>query len=557
MPISPTVVRVETWVSSPLKTSPSGVRTWASRVSRPPAMCQLLVALGLLRALVALLGLLLLAFVLRLLLFGLGLSAVAAGVLDHLVDRALHVEGLLGQVVVLAVEDLAEAADRLPDRDVHAVAAGELLRDEERLREETLDLAGAVDGQTVLVRQLLDPEDGDDVLELPVALEDLLDLGGGAVVILAQDLGLEDRGRRVKRVDGRIDPLLGDLPRQSRRRVQVREHRRRRRVREVVRGDVDRLDRRHRALLGRGDPLLELAHLGLERRLVADSGGHPTQQRRHLGARLDEPEDVVDEEQHVLAALLAEVLGHRQARERHAKARARRLVHLPEDEHGALEDAGFLHLQPQVVALAGALSDATEGRAALVLLRDVADQLLDQDRLADARAPEQTDLAALRVRRKKVDHLDAGLQDLLGRGQILDLRRRPVDRPAGDVRDLLALVDRLAEEVEDATERLVADRDGDGPAGVDDLVAAAKAVGRVHRHRLEAIVAQMLLDLEHEVESLAPLALGNLDLERVVDLGQILVGEGDVDDHAGHLLDGPYSLPVSVVLSHSSPFQSR
>src|SRR5213078_3760431 len=94
-------------------------------------------------------------------------------------------------------------------------------------------------------------------------------------------------------------------------------------------------------------------------------------------------------------------------------------------------------------------------------------------------------------------------------------------------------------------------------AGVDDLIAAAKAVGRVHRHRLEAIVAQMLLDLEHEVESLAPLALGNLDLERVVDLGQILVGEGDADDHAGHLLDGPYSLPVSVVLSHSSPFQSR
>jgi hypothetical protein len=53
--------------------------------------------------------------------------------LDHLVDRSLHVEGLLGQVVVLSVEDLAETANRLGDRDVDAVAARERLRDEERL----------------------------------------------------------------------------------------------------------------------------------------------------------------------------------------------------------------------------------------------------------------------------------------------------------------------------------------------------------------------------------------------------------------------------------------
>ena len=43
-----------------------------------------------------------------------------SGVLDDLVDRALHVEGALGQVVVLAVEDLAEPAHRLVDRHVLA-----------------------------------------------------------------------------------------------------------------------------------------------------------------------------------------------------------------------------------------------------------------------------------------------------------------------------------------------------------------------------------------------------------------------------------------------------
>ena len=196
-----------------------------------------------------------------------------------------------------------------------------------------------------------------------------------------------------------------------------------------------------------------LAHLGLQRRLVADRGGHPAEQRRDLGARLDEAEDVVDEEQHVLAALLAEVLGHGQAGERDAQAGAGRLVHLAEDQHRLVDDAGLLHLEPEVVALAGALADAAEGREALVLLGDVADQLLDQDGLADAGAAEQADLAALRVGGEQVDDLDPGLEDLLGRGEVLDLGRRPVDRPALLALDRAALVDRLAEQVEDAAER--------------------------------------------------------------------------------------------------------
>jgi peptide chain release factor 1 len=65
-------------------------------------------------------------------------------------------------------------------------------------------------------------------------------------------------------------------------------------------------------------PLLQLPHLGRERRLVADRARHPAEQRRHLGARLDEAEDVVDEEEDVLA-LVAEVLRHRQAREADAQ----------------------------------------------------------------------------------------------------------------------------------------------------------------------------------------------------------------------------------------------
>jgi hypothetical protein len=51
--------------------------------------------------------------------------------------------------------------------------------------------------------------------------------------------------------------------------------------------------------LRRGDALLQLTHLRGQRRLVAHGAGHAAEQRRHLGARLREAEDVVDEEQHV------------------------------------------------------------------------------------------------------------------------------------------------------------------------------------------------------------------------------------------------------------------
>src|SRR5215204_7450570 len=86
---------------------------------------------------------------------------------------------------------------------------------------------------------------------------------------------------------------------------------------------------------------------------------------------------------------------------------------------------------------------------AAVLLREVVDQLLDDHRLADAGAAEQADLAALRVGREQVDDLDAGLEHLRGRRELLDRRSVAVDRPALDVGvELVALVDRLAQQVE-------------------------------------------------------------------------------------------------------------
>src|ERR687887_396870 len=547
-PISPSAPGTTSISTSPSNAAPSGVtrETLNVRSAKTYDLRDRGFRLGL--------GLRLgLAFLGFLSLFGL-LAGKLLRLLDGLLDRADHVEGLLGKVVVLALDDLLEALDRVLEFHVAALLARELLGHEVRLREEALDPAGTRDDDLVLVRELVDPEDGDDVLEVLVALQDLLDARRRLVVLVGDDPGLERAGVRLERIDRRVDPLLDDRTVEDRGRVQVRERVGRRRIGEVVRRHVDRLHRGDRARTRRCDALLQLAHLGRERRLVAHRARHPAEQRRHLRARLDEAEDVVDEEQHVLA-LIAEELRHRQAGEADAQSCARRLVHLAVDERDARQHARLLHLEPHVVALARALADAAEDRDALVLARDVVDQLLDEDGLADPRAAEQADLAALHVGRDQVDDLEAGLEDLGCRAEVLEVGRIAVDRPAVVRLDLLLdVVDRVAEHVEDAAEGRLADRHRDRRAGVDDVDAARDAVGRVHGHGADTVVAEMLLYLGDQVDRRAAVALGDLDPERGVDLGQV-AGEHGVDDDAldlEHLADVAGAV-CRLVVSHCSP----
>src|SRR6476646_10189913 len=67
------------------------------------------------------------------------LTALRLG--DDFVYRAHHVEILLRDGVVLSFGDFPEPADRIRDCDVLAFETGELLCDEERLRQEFLNLS--------------------------------------------------------------------------------------------------------------------------------------------------------------------------------------------------------------------------------------------------------------------------------------------------------------------------------------------------------------------------------------------------------------------------------
>ena len=135
-------------------------------------------------------------------------------------------------------------------------------------------------------------------------------------------------------------------------------------------------------------------------------------------AHLGEAENVVDEEEHVLALDVTEVLGDGQRRQRNTRAGAGGLVHLAVHERGLgaalqLDDTRVHHLVVEIVALAGALADAGEHGEATVRLGNVVDQLHDDDGLADAGTTEEANLATLGIRLNEVNHLNAGGKNLL------------------------------------------------------------------------------------------------------------------------------------------------
>ena len=184
---------------------------------------------------------------------------------------------------------------------------------------------------------------------------------------------------------------------------------------------------------------------------------------------------------------------------------------------------------PQVVALAGALADAGEHGDALVLGADVADQLLDDDRLARARTAVRAHLAAPGERRDKVHHLHAHLEHLdLGR-LLVELGRVAVNRPVLRRLDLLEVVYRVPEGIEQPAQGRVSDRDGDGAAGVLGLGPAFEAVGRPQGETSHPVVADVLLHLQNEFFAV------DLSLHRIEDRGHLPGGKLHVHDGADYL----------------------
>ena len=155
-------------------------------------------------------------------------------------------------------------------------------------------------------------------------------------------------------------------------------------------------------------------------------------------------------------------------------------------------------LDPQVVALTGALTHAGEHRRATEVAGDPVDHLLNQHRLAHTRTTEQRDLAAAHVRGQQVDDLQSRLKHLGAGFELVEGGRLAVNRPAVEVFSVAFLVEAVAEGVEDVALDTVADRHRNRGAGVDDLDAAHQPVGGLHRDRAHQVVAKVQRDFQRQ-----------------------------------------------------------
>ena len=152
-----------------------------------------------------------------------------------------------------------------------------------------------------------------------------------------------------------------------------------------------------------------------------------------------------------------------------------------------------------------------------MVLGHVVDQFLNDDGLAHAGAAEQADLAALQKRLDQVDDLDAGLEHLLVRRLLVKQRSRPMNGHALGFADGPQFVHRLANHVDHAAQRLLAHGHANRSALVDSLHAAHHAVGRFHRHRAHAALAQVLLDFENHVDGRGDVEAVARDAQRLVN----------------------------------------
>merc|ERR1712112_817542 len=300
---------------------------------------------------------------------------------------------------------------------------------------------------------------------------------GNSVVLSSDDVGVHDTGGGVEGVDSGVDATLSNTTGQHSGGVQVSEGGGRGGVSQVVSGHVDSLHRCDGSLLGGGDALLHGTHVSGQSGLVTDSGGDTTEQGRHLRTSLGEPEDVVDEEQHVLTLLVTEVLSNSQSGEGNTGTGARGLVHLSvhQGDLGGLvlerDDTTLNHLVVQIVALPGPLTDTGEHGETTVSLGNVVNQLHDKHSLADSGATEETNFTSLTVGGEQIDDLDTGDEDFLLDGHLVEVGSLGVDGLALVSGDGAPLVDRVSDHVDDATKGLLTHGDGDWETLILDNIA--------------------------------------------------------------------------------------
>jgi len=163
-----------------------------------------------------------------------------------------------------------------------------------------------------------------------------------------------------------------------------------------------------------------------------------------------------------------------------------------------LDDTSGNHFVVEIISFTGSLSDTSEDRVTSVHLGNVIDELSHQHSLSDTGTSEKSDLSSLGVRSKKIDHLNSGFKNL-GFGRLVaEAGGIGVDGGGLLGLDGSSLVDRLSNDVHDASEGFGSDGNLDGASGVLDLLATNQSFGSVHSNGAHGVLSKCMGMKEEE-----------------------------------------------------------
>ena len=217
-----------------------------------------------------------------------------------------------------------------------------------------------------------------------------------------------------------------------------------------------------------------------------------------------------------------------------------------------LNNFRFDHFAQKIVAFARALADSGEHGKPGARLRDVVDKFHHDDGLADARAAEQTDLAAAQEWLNQIDDLDSGFEHLEFGRLLFETGRVAMNWIALLVRNVAEVVHWLADHVHHPPQCPFADGDCDWPAGIGGFHAAHHAVSRQHRDGPHAPFAQMLLHFGDHIDRIGHFEAVGSNPQRLINRRQVTLSELDVNDGANNLHDFAHLFvrAISVGRSH-------
>ena len=129
--------------------------------------------------------------------------------------------------------------------------------------------------------------------------------------------------------------------------------------------------------------------------------------------------------------LVAEILGNGQTGQGNPHPGAGRLIHLPENEAGFIDNAALAHFDQKVFPFTGPFTDAGKNRIPAVFISDVTNEFLDQHGFPNAGTTKEADFPPFNVGAEQIDNFNAGFQNFFGRVLLNVGRCAPVNGPAG------------------------------------------------------------------------------------------------------------------------------